>query len=540
MTTHVTETPTDTNGPNATPPTTVGAGPLRRMAAALAWLARVVPTLLVLGALGGLAAWGHHTGWKVPKFSAMVGHAPAPEEGWCEAHNVPEAECVECNPNLLPRGKVPPYCKKHGVPECPLDHPEIAQVTGRPQFPRYDVLAALALLDRPENNSKCKLHERRIQFASAAAADKAGVDVDVVREAPMTEFVAASGEVGYDQTRLARLSSRVPGTVWRVDRQVGDPVREGDLLALVDAAEVGKAKAEFLQALAHGRLRAATLERLQAVERSGAVPEHSIREAEMAASEARIRIRAAQQALVNLGMALDADDLKGLSEAGLADHVQFLGLPRPLAERLDPKRTTANLLPIAAPFDGVVVGREVVAGEVVDAAKVLFVIADPRRVWLTLNVRQEDARRLKLGQPVRFHPDGDAEEAAGKVAWISTAVDEKTRTVKVRADLENPDGRLRAGAFGPGRVVLRSEPYAVVVPKEAVHSDGDCQVVFVRDKDYLKEGAPKVFHVRKVRPGARDEQHVEVLAGVLPGEVVAVKGSAVLQAELLKGKLGEG
>jgi cobalt-zinc-cadmium efflux system membrane fusion protein len=510
------------------------------VALALAWLGQVVPTLLVLTALGGLAAWGHHTGWKVPKFSALLGRASAPLEGWCEEHNVPEAECVECNPDLMPREKAPPYCKKHGVPECPLDHPEIAQVRGRPRLPRYDVLAALAFLDRPENNSKCKLHERRIQFASAAAAEKAGVDVDVVGEAPMTEFVAANGEVSYDQTRIARLSSRVPGTVWRVHKQVGDPVKEGDVLALVDAAEIGKAKAEFLQAVAQLELRRKTYASLSEIATSGAVPERSLREAETALSEARIRLRGAQQALVNLGLPVNADDLKGLPEDQLAARVQFLGLPGPLAERLDPKRTTANLLPVTAPLDGVVVAREVVAGEVVGTAKTLFVVADPRRMWLTLHVRAEDARHVQLGQPIRSHPDGDPDEAAGKVAWISTAVDAKTRTVKVRADLDNRDGRLRANTFGPGRIILRYEPYAVVVPKEAVHWDGDCHVVFVRDKDYLKEGSPKVFHVRKVRPGAHDEKYVEVLAGVLPGEVVAAKGSAVLQAELLKGNLGEG
>jgi cobalt-zinc-cadmium efflux system membrane fusion protein len=528
MRTPATETPTDT-----------GAA-VRRVAAAIAWLGRVVPTLLVLAALGGLACWGHSTGWKVPRFSALVGRGPAAEKEWCEAHNVPEDECVECNPRLMPPGKAPPFCLKHGVPECPLDHPEIAQVDGRPRLPRYDVQAALALLDRPENNSKCKLHQRRLQFASAAAADKAGVDVDVVGEAPMTEFVAANGELGYEQTRVARLSSRVPGTVWRVDRQVGDPVKEGEMLALVDAAEVGKAKAEFLQAFAQLDLRRKTHEGLSQAAASGAVPDRQVREAEAALSEARIRLRGAQQALVNLGLPASSDELKGLPEDRLAARVQFLGLPDALAGRLDPARTTANLLPVTAPLDGVVVAREVVAGEVVDSTRALFVVADPRRMWLTLNVRAEDARRLKLGQPVRFHPDGDPDEAAGTVAWISTAVDPKTRTVKVRADLENPDGRLRANAFGAGRVVLRYEPYAVVVPKEAVHWEGDCHVVFVRDKDYLKEGSPKVFHVRKVRPGARDEKYVEVLAGVLPGEVVAAKGSAVLQAELLKGKLGEG
>jgi cobalt-zinc-cadmium efflux system membrane fusion protein len=64
--------------------------------------------------------------------------------------------------------------------------------------------------------------------------------------------------------------------------------------------------------------------------------------------------------------------------------------------------------------------------------------------------------------------------------------------------------------------------------------------VFVRDKNFLHEGAPKVFHVRKVRPGARDDKYTEIIAGVLPGEVVATKGSGTLRGELLKNNLGEG
>ncbi len=65
-------------------------------------------------------------------------------------------------------------------------------------------------------------------------------------------------------------------------------------------------------------------------------------------------------------------------------------------------------------------------------------------------------------------------------------------------------------------------------------------VVFVRDKNFLKDGSPKVSHTRQVRPAARTDTHVELLAGVLPGEVVASKGIASLRAELLKSGIGEG
>jgi cobalt-zinc-cadmium efflux system membrane fusion protein len=87
-----------------------------------------------------------------------------------------------------------------------------------------------------------------------------------------------------------------------------------------------------------------------------------------------------------------------------------------------------------------------------------------------------------------------------------------------------------------------------VVPDEAIHWEGCCHVVFVRDKGYFDgKGSPKVFHVRTVRlgtgrrPGGLGmENYTEIVAGVSPGEIVAAKGSDVLRAELLKNGLGEG
>ena len=102
------------------------------------------------------------------------------------------------------------------------------------------------------------LHEHRIQFVSQEAVEKAGIEVETVGTAPVVESVTGNGEVAYDQTRMARLSARVPGSMFRVYKQVGDPVKAGEVIALVDAAEVGRAKSEFLQALVEVRLKTRT------------------------------------------------------------------------------------------------------------------------------------------------------------------------------------------------------------------------------------------------------------------------------------------
>ncbi len=507
------------------------------------WLGRLSSAVIFV-LLVTTAVWGYSNDWKLPSLAIFGSRATADNEGWCEEHGVPETECIECNAELVPRLKEYGWCQEHGIAQCPLEHPELAQLTKTPIVTATDVEEAdkaLALVPRAENNSRCLLHEKRIQFASIEAMEKAGVDVTVAMRRPIVEAVTANGEVTYDETHLARLASRVAGTVWRVDKQVGDTVRQGDVLALVDAAEIGKAKAEFLQAIAQVRLTATNVEKLRPLAQ-GAISQRQVREADAANQSAQIRLMSAQQALVNLGLPVRAEEFQALSTAEIAARIQFLGLPPEMVAKFDGASTTSNLFPLRSPLEGVVVARKVVPGEVVDTRTTIFGVADVRRMWLMLDVRQVDAQYLSLGQKVLFQPSDrtDRQEVGGTLDWISTATDDQTRTVKVRVNLPNKDGRLRANTFGTGRILLREEPRAVVVPTEALHWDGCCKVVFVRDKDFLKQGSPKYFHIRQVRPGVVEGDTTEIIAGLLPGEVIASKNSVVLEAQLLKSNLGAG
>lgn len=525
-------------GPGAVPRPVPPASRRNPVRVFLGFVAGSIPTLLVLAGAGAVGWWGHHTGWKLPRFSELSGHV-AEQDDWCAEHNVPESACVECDDALMPKGKARGWCKAHGLPECVLDHPQLAQLPKTPLVTAADLVRARRSLDfaaRPAANPNCKTHLRRIQFATAADADKAGVTVEPVWTAPAVEFVAGPGEIGYDQTKVAHLSARSPGTVWKVYKHLGQDVKAGDVLALVDAAEVGKAKAEVLQALATLQLREQTLASFK--ESAGAVPAARVREAEAAVREAEIRVGAGCQALTNLGLPVRAADVKPLAADRLQATLHLLGVPADLAATLGAAATT-NLLPLVAPMDGRVMSREVVAGEVVDTARTLFEVVDTRSLWLTLDVKGEDAHRVAVGQPVTFKPDSGREELKGTIAWRNSQADPKTRTVKVRADLADPLQLLVSNTFGAGRVVLREEAKAVSVPNDSVHWDGCCNVVFVRDRDYLKSDF-KVFHVRKVRVGARDDKNTEVAAGLLPGELIVTKGSGLLLTELLRGSLGEG
>src|SRR5262249_9330351 len=290
-----------------------------------------VPTILVLAGLAVAGVWGWSNDWRLPKSSE---EDEAKDESWCEKHNVPKDICVECNPDVMPKVSAYGWCRIHGVHECPLCHPEVAQLDSPYPVSEEDRIRAKSALEfapRPDNGRKDKLHERRIQFASLDAYDRSGVEVSPAFQGKIAETAVVHGEINHDPGRVARVSSRAAGSAWKVFKHLGDPVKEGELLALVEAAAVGQAKAEYLQALTQLDVR--TKPRAQMA--PSVAPAPTIVSADAAVREARIKLISARQALINLGLSVPADDFKGLSDEQIADRVHFLGLPPDLAKGLD-------------------------------------------------------------------------------------------------------------------------------------------------------------------------------------------------------------
>jgi cobalt-zinc-cadmium efflux system membrane fusion protein len=371
---------------------------------------------------------------------------------------------------------------------------------------------------------------RPVELASAEAVARAGIVVEKAQQRSLGDEIIATGEVDYDQSHIAHLGSRVNGTVWSVEKHTGDPLVKGSVLALISSAEVGKAKAEFLYSLVEYQLKSKVLERLQAAATS--IPEKQIREGEAQMREARIRLFGAQQTLLNLGLEIRLDDVLKMTDEQVVGRLRTLGLPYEVLQGVDTATLTNNLVPITSPFEGIVIKRDLVVGEQVNTMAVHFIVADLRRVSILLNVRLEDVSKLALRQEVRFQVEGFKDEVpSGTLSWISAEVDDKTHTLAVRADVPNPDGRLRPHSFGTGRI-LAGQRYAVTVPKEAVQwdadsKDGDSSVVFVR----VSETA---FQPRRVKVGMQLEKLAEIVSGLKAGEEVATAGSHRLKSEMHK------
>jgi cobalt-zinc-cadmium efflux system membrane fusion protein len=444
-------------------------------------IASLVPTVLTLALLAGLGVWGVRHDWKVPRLGELWG-------------------------DEVDDDKKKPKSEVKVIVSADPDNPS----------PPAEVSSSIAW--------------RRIEFPSAEAVEITGLRTASVQVLPsMARYVTAYAMLDYDPSYYAELATRAPGTVWQVHKEIGDPVRKGEVLALIEAAEVGKAKADFLQSLTQVDVRQQAVRRMRSA--GGSVPEATLQEAEAALREARIRLFNDQQRLLNLGFALRLEEVAALSEDKLVRHLRLLGLPESLRGEVDPETLTANLLPLTAPFDGQVVTRQAAPGEVVGPGKAQFIVADIRHIHIDLDVAPEDMGLLHVGQAVTFVPQGTlATPLTGQVSHFSPEVNEKTRKVQVHAEAPNPDRRFRPHTFGTGRILIREQLQAIVVPSTALQSEGRTTVVFVRRSDTC-------FQSRPVQPGLRDETFTEV-AGLKPGEEVVTTGSHILKSEILKERIG--
>jgi cobalt-zinc-cadmium efflux system membrane fusion protein len=371
-----------------------------------------------------------------------------------------------------------------------------------------------------------------IQLTSEEKLEAAGIKTGPVKELLIGDYVSAHGHIDFDQNRYAHLSTRASGTAWSVLKQRGDEVKKGDVLALIASPELARLKFDLQQTLVTVQTRQAIYKRL---EESGPGTAAKDKEsAQFALRDARIALSKDHQSLQNLGLNVSLDGLAALNDEQVTARLRTLGIPDTLLQRLDESTLTNNLLPMYAPFDGVVIQRDIVIGEMVDPSKPQFILADLSQLWICMHLRLENVGRLKEGQEVAFHLDGPNEDTPpAKIGWISAEVDDKTRTVAVRANVANPNGRLRPGSFGDARILV-DQRKRLIVPNEALQFDVDSKshLVFVRGESSTE------FLPRRVQLGPRHEDFTVVLSGVEAGQTIAVSGTHVLLSEMQRERIG--
>lgn len=325
---------------------------------------------------------------------------------------------------------------------------------------------------------------------------------ETVSDAPLPSSEPLNARLALDETLTTRVSVPVSGRVLRIAREIGEPVKPGDVLLTYDSPDFGAAQSDLRKARSDANNKRIALERAQRLYEGEAVARRDLEAArtdweiaEAEAERARLRLRN----LAPHGAAGDHEDLSLRAQTG-----------------------------------GVVVGRNVTPGQEVrpDLDQPLFVVSDLRRLWLLADIPVALSTRVKPGSNllVRIEALGD-ETLKARVDRIAPSVDPMLRRVSVRAIIDNADGRLRPEMFA--RVALEDPEgrQGVRVPAAAVVTEGIHLYAFV------KRG-PGEFIRRQLEPVYQDDQFVYIPAangGIQPGESVVTSGAMLLNAELSAG-----
>jgi cobalt-zinc-cadmium efflux system membrane fusion protein len=335
-----------------------------------------------------------------------------------------------------------------------------------------------------------------------------GIEVGTAGPGKLKVQVSLPGEVVANADRLAHIVPRVSGVVREVRRSLGDRVRKGEVMAVLESRELADAKAAFLNASERLALARTNFAREEDLWKKRISPEQDYLQAKQALAEVRIELRSAEQKLHALGF----------SDEYLAQ----------LPSQPDMSYTRFE---IVAPFEGTIIEKHISMGETRKDDAEVFIVADLRSVWVNLSVYQKDMPYIRKGQPVIISAGHGIPDMSGVISYIGPLVGEQTRTAVARVVLPNVGGNLRPGLFVTGLITVDSVPVPLLVPKTAVQTVEDKPSVFVK----TVEG----FVLQPVTIGRSNETHVEITSGVTPGTRYATSGAFTLKAQLSKGAFGD-
>ncbi|RJP33769.1 MAG: efflux RND transporter periplasmic adaptor subunit [Phycisphaerales bacterium] len=349
--------------------------------------------------------------------------------------------------------------------------------------------------------------EHRPIRLSPETIEEAGIEIAEAAGGRLHRSVSLPGEVVLNPDRLAHVVPRVGGIVREVTKTIGDAAEAGQVLAVLESRELAEAKAAFLAGKQRLTLAQASLSANEELKAKGIVPDLEFLAARRDLAEAQIELRAAEFKLHTLGVSQ-----QGLLEIDRQSDEQFA------------------FHELRAPFAGVVISRHITVGEVVTTESDVFEIADLGDVWVNLTVYQKELSTIRSGQTVRIVAGHDVGEATATIAYVSPVVDEATRTAVARVVLPNDDGRWRPGLFVTGHVRTEDASVAMLAAQTALQTIEDKVCVFV-----VTDAG---FEPRQVELGRRNGTHVEIVAGLHPGERYVARGAFVLKAELGKESFG--
>jgi RND family efflux transporter MFP subunit len=317
-----------------------------------------------------------------------------------------------------------------------------------------------------------------------------GVQYGDVSFQPLSKTVRTVGRLTYDETKIARIHTKVEGWIEQVYVDfTGELVKKNQPLISLYSPELLSTQQEFLIA------------------------------------------KKAKDSLKDSDIVEVATHALSLYEAS-RERLRLWDISEGQIKELEARGSPIKTLTLYSPIGGFVLTRNAFEGQRITPETELYTIADVSTIWVLADIYEYELPMVRLGQAatmtLTYFP---GKEYKGKVTYVYPQVDAATRTIKVRLEFLNPDYRLKPDMYA--NIELHIDyGKQIFVPQEAVLDSGNMQIVFVA----LEEG---YFEPRRVRLGARVDTSYIILSGLTPGEKIVTSGNFLIDSESqLKAAMG--
>jgi len=341
---------------------------------------------------------------------------------------------------------------------------------------------------------------------SDAQIIETGIKIAVAAGGRIYSEIEVSGEVRVNSDRLAHISPNVSGRIISADATLGDKIKAGDCLAVIESRELADLKTEYLAARERFQIYKKTFEREENLFKEEIISQQDYLDKKATFVESQISLNSAQQKLFAIGF--DEKYIDSLSYE---------------------KGNVLTKYEILAQFDATVITKHASLGEFVRNDSEMFIVADLSSVWVDFQAFAKDISSLRVGQKATIEVDSQSRPIESRVSYVSPIVDEKTRSVLVRVVLPNISGEIKPGLFVRAKISTGEENSDVVVPVASVVAVDGEKIVFVQDEHG--------FEPVMVETGSSDSNGVEILSGIKIGQKYVAQGAFELKSILVTSNL---
>jgi len=364
--------------------------------------------------------------------------------------------------------------------------------------------------EKLEEKTQKEEEKKETVIISKKSQEKINLETKIIKEEEYSGFIKIPAVIVTDQNFEAQVGPVVAGRVKKVYVNVGSNVRAGQTLMLIEGLEIGVLKADFLKSKTTLVFTEQEYIRQQSLAEQNAGSQKNLISSKAEYEKALAEFNAMDKKIHSIGLRDDdiLNDKNDLHSAGV--------------------------LSIKSPISGVIVERNVVVGQYVDPSSIAFKILNPKSLFVDGQIYESDFNKLGNNKSIQFvTPSVPDEVFLCDITYKGQLIDEKTRTVKIRAKVNNPRNKLLPQMFGDLIIKLAENRKSLFLPSSSIHKDNEQSFVFIQEND-------STFKMIEIKTGVELDDKVEIVTGLKENDKIVTKGVFELKSELQKESFGEG